>query len=189
MIILSGLGNPGREYKGTRHNLGFDLINSLHKHYNFPEFKKKFDGLFSKYEILGREVVMFKPERFMNLSGKPIRTISQFFKVNCKKNLYVFHDDLDLAFLKIRIKESGGHGGHNGIKDIINNVGNEFCRVKVGIKNNLLIKNKISSSDFVLNKFSSSEKKNITKFKEKLQNHIDLILNRNFSLFINNLNI
>ena len=106
-----------------------------------------------------------------------------------QKNLYVFQDDLDLDFLKIRIKESGGHGGHNGIKDIINNIGNEFCRVKVGIKNNLLIKNKISSSDFVLNKFSSTEKKNITKFKEKLQDQIDLIVNRNFSLFINNLNI
>ena len=102
---------------------------------------------------------MFKPEKFMNLSGKPIRSISQFFKVNCKRNLYVFHDDIDLAFLKIRIKKEGGHGGHNGIKDIINNIGNEFYRVKVGIKNNLLIENKISASDFVLSKFSSSEKK------------------------------
>ena len=86
MIILSGLGNPGKEYNGTRHNIGFDLINCLHRHYNFPEFRKKFDGLFSKSEILGQEVVMFKPDKFMNLSGKPIRAISQFFKVNCKRN-------------------------------------------------------------------------------------------------------
>ena len=100
MIILSGLGNPGKEYNGTRHNIGFDLINCLHKHYNFPEFRKKFDGLFSKSEILGQEVVMFKPDKFMNLSGKPIRSISQFFKVNCKRDLYVLHDDLDLAFSK-----------------------------------------------------------------------------------------
>ena len=189
MIILSGLGNPGKEYDGTRHNIGFDLINCLHKHYNFPEFRKKFDGLFSKSEILGQEVVMFKPEKFMNLSGKPIRAISQFFKVNCKRNLYVLHDDLDLSFLKIRIKEAGGHGGHNGIKDIINNIGNEFHRVKIGIKNNPLIENKISSSDFVLSKFSSSEKKKIIEFKKKIQEHFYLILNRNFSLFINNLNI
>ena len=97
--------------------------------------------------------------------------------------IWIFH------FLKIRIKEDGGHGGHNGIKDIINNIGNEFHRIKIGIKNNLLSENKISSSDFVLSKFSSSEKQKIIKFKKKIQDHFYLILNRNFSLFINNLNI
>ena len=189
MIILSGLGNPGKEYIGTRHNLGFDLINSLHKHYGFPEFKKKFDGLFSKSEILGQEVIIFKPETFMNLSGQSIAKISLFFKINCEKNLYVLHDDLDLDFLKIRIKKAGGHGGHNGIKNIISNIGNEFYRIKVAIKNNFSEEKKVSSSDFVLSKFSSSEKKNITKFKESFLHHFNLILNRNFSLFINNLNI
>lgn len=189
MIILCGLGNPGKEYIGTRHNIGFELINCLHKHYNFPDFRKKFDGLFSKAEILGQEVVMFKPEKFMNLSGKPIRALSKFFKVNYKMNLYVLHDDLDLAFLKIRIKKAGGHGGHNGIRDIINNIGNDFHRIKIGIKNDLLIENKISSSDFVLSKFSSSEKQNIIKLKKKLKDHFYLILNRNFPLFVNNLNI
>ena len=84
MIILSGLGNPGKEYNETRHNIGFDLINCLHNHYNFPEFKKKFDGLFSKSEILGQEVVMFKPEKFMNLSGKPIRLYHSLNKLQKK---------------------------------------------------------------------------------------------------------
>lgn len=189
MIILSGLGNPGEEYSGTRHNLGVDLLNNLHKKYNFPEFKKKFDGYLAKSEISGREVVIFKTKKFMNLSGGPIQKISQFFKINCKTSLYILHDDLDLEFLKIRIKEIGGHGGHNGIKDIINHIGNEFCRVKIGIRNELIKDKKISPSDFVLAKFSVSEKIAFNNFKKKFSENFELVINRNFSLFINNLNI
>ena len=189
MIILSGLGNPGREYDGTRHNLGFEVIDRLHKNYGFPDFKKKFDGLFAKCNILGKEVAIFKPQSFMNISGTPIKKISQFFKINYQENLYIIHDDLDMEFLKVRIKKTGGHGGHNGIRDIIKNIGNDFNRIKIGIKNNLLIEKNILPSDFVLTKFSKSEVKSFCEFKSIFSKNLNLILNKKLSLLINNLNI
>ncbi len=189
MILISGLGNPGIQFEGTRHNIGFDIVDSIQKSYNFPDYKVKFDGLITKKIISKKTVILFKPQNFMNLSGEPIRKVSKFYKIDFKNNLYIFHDDLDTKFSKIKIKENGGHGGHNGIKDIISHIGNNFYRLKFGIKNNLLTEKNIESKNFVLNKFTVSEKKLIIKFKKNVSNNLNYLLNKNFSLFVNNLSI
>lgn len=189
MFLISGLGNPGIQFEGTRHNIGFDIVDSIHGNYNFPDYKTKFNGLVSKKIISSKTVILFKPQNFMNLSGEPIRKVSNFYKIDFKNNLYIFHDDLDTEFPKLKVKENGGHGGHNGIKDIINHIGNNFFRLKFGIKNNLLAEKIIEPSNFVLSKFTIGEKKLIIKFKKNISNNLNYLLNKNFSLFVNNLSI
>ena len=134
MILITGLGNPGKEFLKTRHNVGFDIIDSIHSEFDFPEFSKKFNSLYSKKTIYGEIIVIQKPMSYMNLSGDPIKKIMNFFKINNTEDIFVFHDDLDLKFSKLRIKNSGGHGGHNGIKNIIGLIGPNFNRIKFGIK-------------------------------------------------------
>ena len=157
MILITGLGNPGNKFKSTRHNIGFEIIDSIHTHYKFPIFRSKFDGLYSKKNIFGENIVIFKPQTFMNLSGQPIKIIRQYFKLDKLKDLIVIHDDIDMDFLKIRIKTGGGHGGHNGVRDIIKYNGKDFYRVKFGIKNEIFIKKKLKTENFVLDSFIKKE--------------------------------
>ena len=168
MILIVGLGNPGKEFENTRHNVGFDIIDSIQKHFLFPKFSKKFNGTYTKKNINESEVILFKPMKFMNLSGEPIYKISNFFNIEKADSIVVFHDDLDLKFLKIRIKTNGGHGGHNGIKNIIKYFGNNFNRIKVGIKNTLYIENDIPADKFVLGRFTSKELKDLEILKKKI---------------------
>ena len=106
MFFLVGLGNPGQEYLSTRHNIGFKIIDSIYQCFKFPTFKEKFDGLITKKIIDNHEILLFKPMKFMNLSGNPIKKVIDFYKINPKEELIVFHDDLDMDFSKIRIKMS-----------------------------------------------------------------------------------
>ena len=100
MILVVGLGNPGKEFNNTRHNVGFDIIDIVHSSFTFPKFSKKFDGVYAKKNIYDKNVILFKPMNFMNLSGKPIYKIFDFFKIGNVNDLIVFHDDLDLVFQK-----------------------------------------------------------------------------------------
>ena len=134
MILIVGLGNPGKEFEKTRHNIGFEIINDIQKELLFPGFIKKFNGVYSKKYIFNQEVILFKPMKFMNLSGNPTQQVFNFFNIKNTDNLVVFHDDLDLEFPIIRCKTIGGHGGHNGIRDMIGIFGEKFNRIKVGIK-------------------------------------------------------
>ena len=132
MILVVGLGNPGKEFNNTRHNVGFDIIDIVHSSFFllFQNFQKNLMVFMLKKNIYDKNVILFKPMNFMNLSGKPIYKIFDFFKIGNVNDLIVFHDDLDLVFSKVRIKKSGGHGGHNGIKSIIKFFGKDFCRIK-----------------------------------------------------------
>ena len=103
MILIVGLGNPGEEFKFTRHNIGFEVIDSIHNQFEFPAFKKKFDGVYSKKFIFDENVIIFKPQTFMNLSGSPIKKIRGFFNIDDSSDLIVIHDDLDMDFLNLRI--------------------------------------------------------------------------------------
>ena len=183
MILVIGLGNPGREFENTRHNVGFDIINSIQRFFLFPKFSKKFDGEYTKKIISNNEVILFKPMKFMNLSGEPIYKIFDFFKIKKIANIIVFHDDLDLKFLKVRVKISGGHGGHNGIKNIIQFFGNDFNRIKIGIKNTHYIENNISADKFVLETFSKSELADLELLKKIILDNFESIINKNFNLF------
>ena len=189
MFFLVGLGNPGQEYLSTRHNIGFKIIDSIYQCFKFPTFKEKFDGLITKKIIDNHEILLFKPMKFMNLSGNPIKKVIDFYKINPTKELIVFHDDLDMDFSKLRIKVSGSHGGHNGIKNIIQHIGLDFVRIKIGIKNKYYEDEKVSADKFVLQKFNKEEILKIEKLQSEIINNLQFIYDNNFSSFINNIQI
>tara|TARA_Y100000813_G_scaffold139107_1_gene100903 strand:- start:237 stop:800 length:564 start_codon:yes stop_codon:yes gene_type:complete len=186
MILITGLGNPGKEFLKTRHNIGFDIIDSIHSEFEFPRFSEKFNSLYSKKTINDKIIVIQKPMSYMNLSGEPIKKIFNFFKISNTKNIFVFHDDLDLEFSSLRIKNSGGHGGHNGIKNIIGLIGPNFNRIKLGIKNSLYKEKNIDAERFVLDKFNLEELEIIEIIKKKIIINLELLIKKDFSSFKKN---
>lgn len=147
MQLYVGLGNPGAAYASTRHNIGFMVVDALLKNRTFHEISKSsFQGLLYKQS----QNYFLKPLTFMNLSGKSVLAVKQFYKI---EDVIVIHDDLDLPFGAIRFKKGGGHGGHNGLKSIDQSIGREYIRVRLGIG-----KPKHGKvSDFVLSDFNRDE--------------------------------
>lgn len=133
MYIIVGLGNPEPEYSNTRHNMGFDTINKIAKKYNIEFSKTKFKGIYGTGTIEGEKVILLKPQTFMNLSGKSIKEIIDFYKLNTN-NLIIIYDDIDIEPGIIKLRKTGGPGTHNGMKSVIKEIGTEkFPRVRVGI--------------------------------------------------------
>lgn len=133
MHIIVGLGNPGREYAGTRHNVGFDVISRLSEDYNIPLDFKKHKALCGKGRIEGQRVLLAQPQTFMNASGESIRELMDYYKVS-KENIIIVYDDISLDVGQLRVRPKGSAGGHNGIKSIIQHMGTqEFPRVRVGV--------------------------------------------------------
>ena len=134
MKLIAGLGNPGKEYSGTRHNIGFAVIDALSDKYNIDVSKVKFNGLIGEGRIGSEKVLLLKPLTYMNLSGESIRELVDYFKVDPKEELLVIYDDISLNPGQIRIRKKGSAGGHNGIKNIIAQLGTDtFQRIKVGV--------------------------------------------------------
>ena len=134
MYLVVGLGNPGRQYEATRHNMGFDTIDYLVEEYKVPQGGVKFNAMYGKTVIGGEKVILMKPLSFMNLSGGPVRDMVNYFKIDPETELIVIYDDIDLDPGQLRIRKQGSAGGHNGIKDIIRQLGTEkFLRIKVGV--------------------------------------------------------
>ncbi|MDH5409354.1 MAG: aminoacyl-tRNA hydrolase [Gammaproteobacteria bacterium] len=132
--MIVGLGNPGREYQDTRHNAGFWFVDELARQ-NGASFnpEKKFQGEAARCRIDGEEVWLLKPQTFMNLSGQSVQALANFYKIPLEAILVV-HDELDLDAGVVRLKDAGGHGGHNGLRDIIQKMGsNKFIRLRIGI--------------------------------------------------------
>ena len=154
MFIIVGLGNPTPEYEGTRHNVGFEVIDALARKYNIDVDTKKHRAYIGKGMIEGQKVILAKPQTYMNLSGESVKEIMSFYKVPIE-NMIVVYDDTSLALSLIRIREKGSAGGHNGIKNIISHMGSDvFNRVKVGIGEK---PNGWDLADYVLAKFSEDE--------------------------------
>ena len=152
MKLIVGLGNPGRKYKATKHNIGFVCLDNFAKK-NKLKFKKeqKFKGESLKIGNL----ILLKPHTFMNNSGQSVRQIMDFYVIDIK-DILIIHDDLDLSFGKIRLREKGSSGGHNGIKSVISHIQTEnFKRLRIGIDKNPLYE----THDYVLSSFSKEEKK------------------------------
>ena len=134
MYIIVGLGNPTRQYEGTKHNVGFDTIDYLIDEYQIPSSGTGHKALFGKGMIAGQKVIVAKPMTYMNLSGESIRSILDYYKVDPETELIVIYDDISLEPGKIRIRKKGSAGGHNGIKNIIAQLGTQnFQRIKVGV--------------------------------------------------------
>lgn len=155
MKLVVGLGNPGKEYENTRHNIGFDVIDSYLKRLNADANKNKFDGLYTEVNINGEKVIFLKPQKYMNLSGEVVRKYYDFYKINID-DILIIHDDLDQLVGKIKLKQNSSSGGHNGIKNIELHLGSkDYKRLKIGISND----KSINTKDYVLGKISKNERK------------------------------
>jgi PTH1 family peptidyl-tRNA hydrolase len=133
MFLVVGLGNPGREHEGQRHNVGFMVTAALVREGGLPEPKAKFGGLFTRGELAGQAAALLEPQTYMNLSGESVQPAAAFLKVE-PRDVVVVHDELDLPWKDVRIKVGGGHAGHNGLRSIIQRLGTpDFVRVRVGI--------------------------------------------------------
>lgn len=179
MWFICGLGNPGKQYKSTRHNIGFDIIDSLIDKNNFELTKKDKNKELYKGMIHDQKCLLCKPLSFINLSGYPVAEISNFFKIP-KSKIIIIHDDLDLILGKIKIKIGGGDGGHNGLVDIDKMIGKNYKRLRVGI-GHPGSKNLVST--YVLDKFSIEDRKIIDKKIYLITKFFSLIFN-NKSLFL-----
>ncbi|MDO5707799.1 MAG: aminoacyl-tRNA hydrolase [Andreesenia angusta] len=133
MYIIVGLGNPGNKYKGTKHNIGFEVIDRLSSEYNISLNKIKFKSIYGEINIDGEKVILMKPQTFMNNSGEAVREIQSYFKIPIE-NIIVIQDDIDLDIGKLRLRRKGSAGSHNGLKSIIYLLKDDrFPRVKIGV--------------------------------------------------------
>ena len=171
MKLIVGLGNPGKEYENTRHNIGFMVIDNYLKN---EKFKTKFNGMYLKK--VNEEVIFLKPLSYMNLSGEVVKKYVDYFKINLS-DLLIISDDLDMPCFKIKLKYKGSSGGHNGLKNIIQNINTEeFKRLKIGISNNL----NIDTKSYVLSKFNQEELEKLHKKFEITNNIINDFINLDF---------
>ena len=132
MLLFAGLGNPGPRYSGNRHNIGFLAIDGISRRHRFGPWRRRFQGETAEGELGGQKVLLLKPETFMNESGHAVQAAQNFYKIPLK-DIAVFHDELDLAPAKVRIKVGGGNAGHNGLRSISAMCGNDYLRVRLGI--------------------------------------------------------
>lgn len=160
MKMIIGLGNPGKEYKNTRHNMGFIIIDNFAKSYGVSIDKEKFNSNYIDFFVEGEKVLLVKPLSYMNLSGTVVQSFANYYDVDYS-DILVISDDLDLDFLDYRLRLFGSSGGHNGLKDIERCLGtNRFRRFRIGISNN----KDIDTKDYVLSNFSKDEIEKIEKF-------------------------
>lgn len=154
MKLIVGLGNPGKQFDHTRHNIGFDSIDELAKQFDVSLNKQKYNGLYGEAIIDGEKVFLLKPLTYMNLSGECVRPFMDFFKIDLH-DLVILYDDLDIPPGKIRLRQKGSAGGHNGIKSLIHHLGTqEFNRVRIGVGRPI---NAEPIVKYVLNRASSDE--------------------------------
>ena len=174
MFLIVGLGNPGLDYACTRHNVGFMLADYLSYELGFPDYRSKFDALYTeKVFELSTKVIIQKPQTFMNASGRAVTQITQYYNIE-SSDVFVIQDDLDMEPLKVKIKFGGSNGGHNGLRDIEKAIGKEYWHIKIGIGRP---KEKFQVADYVLSSFYKDE---IVSLQQKIfptisKNLIDLI--------------
>ncbi len=155
MYLIAGLGNPGREYAGTRHNVGFEVVDALCAKYDIKLNKEKFRAVFGDGRIGGEKVIVAKPQTYMNLSGESIRELANWYKID-NEHIIIIYDDISLPVGKLRIREKGSAGGHNGIKNIIYQLNTDvFPRIKVGT--GMPQDSGYDIKDYVLGHFSKEE--------------------------------
>jgi PTH1 family peptidyl-tRNA hydrolase len=155
MNIVVGLGNPGSEYEGTRHNIGFEVVDALASSYGGSSWRMQSQACVVRVRMGSSDVLLVKPQTYMNLSGDAVGALLRYFKVDVGA-LLVVHDELDFVPGDVRLKQGGGHGGHNGLKSIGAHVGFEFVRVRVGVGKP---KHASSGADYVLSRVGGGERK------------------------------
>lgn len=186
MFIIVGLGNPGKEYEGTRHNVGFEVIDRIAEKYNIAVDTKKHRALIGKGMIGSEKVILAKPQTFMNLSGESVRSLLDYYKVDETEELLVIYDDISLENGQIRIRAKGSAGGHNGIKNIIAHLGGqEFPRIKVGVGEK---PSRYDLADYVLGHFSKSEQEQMEEGYDHALHAVEQITNGEITAAMNEFN-
>jgi len=191
--LIVGLGNPGQAYVNSRHNLGFQCINLFARRQEITFAKQQSKAKIGISEVFGQKVILAKPRTFMNLSGESVAPLMRYYKIGLS-DLLVIYDDIDLPLGKIRIRERGGAGGHNGIKSIINHLGSQdFPRIRVGIgatpaEEPLRSPQAARTPEYVLGHFNSKEKAVIDDVFERVAEAIGCILADGISAAMNKYN-
>ncbi|MEZ4302251.1 MAG: aminoacyl-tRNA hydrolase [Polyangiaceae bacterium] len=184
MLLVVGLGNPGRQYSSHRHNVGFMVVDELAGACRADVFRSKFNGEYAKGQLAGEEVVLLKPQTFMNESGRSVQAAIAFFKPSTDRVL-VIHDELDLPFGTVRLKVGGGHAGHNGLRSIMACIGTgEFGRVRFGIgRPPAGFRGEVA--DFVLSSFDGSERAELPDLLKKATDTVLEVATRGLSAAMN----
>ena len=184
MKLIVGLGNPGKAYANNRHNIGFRITDFLSREFLFPNWKCSDIFLSCRGKIDGQDVILIKPSTYMNLSGEAVRNASRFYKVK-NADIVVFHDDLDLSWGILKKKLGGGHGGHNGLRDIIQACGSkDFIRIRMGIGH----PDKDEVIDYVLSKPKKEEKEILDESIQEAANAMDSLLQNGLDETMNRFN-
>ena len=186
MFIIVGLGNPGREYENTRHNIGFDVIDRLAEQENIDVLEKKHRAVIGKGVIAGEKCILAKPLTFMNLSGESVRELIDYYKVDETAELIVISDDISLEVGQLRIRKKGSAGGHNGLKNIIAHLGHDtFTRVKMGVGEK---PKGWDLADYVLGRFSKEERRIMDEAAERAADAVRMILTEDADAAMNEFN-
>ena len=183
MFLIVGLGNPGKKYEHTRHNIGFMLVDALYACYGVTEWRKKFQGEIAEGKIKDQKVLFFKPQTYMNLSGHAVGELTHFYKIQPDKVL-VAYDDLDLSIGSIKVRDKGSAGGHNGIKSLLQNLPENFIRIKIGIGHP---GSREQVTGYVLSPITKAELRHYGDLNDCIVKNIDLLLQDKRSLFIENI--
>ena len=183
MKIYIGLGNPGEKYTNNRHNIGSRVLDEIAIIEKSGSWYEKFQSEIFEFKKVPEKILLIKPQTFMNNSGYAINAIKQFYKLNNAK-ITVFHDDLDLAPGKIRIKYVGGHGGHNGLRSIHQFIGNDYVRVRIGIGHP---GNKENVSNYVLSNFSMADKLWTEPLVKNIRSGMCYLIDDHYDKFLNHI--
>lgn len=174
MYLIAGLGNPGRKYEGTKHNMGFDVIDHLVDQYRIPSSGLTMKAMYGKGRIGTAPVILLKPMTYMNLSGEAVAAFAHYYKIDPGRELVVIYDDISLEPGQIRIRKKGSAGGHNGMKNIISELGtDQFARIRIGIGEK---PPQWDLADYVLAPFSSPEREKIDGAIEDAADALQMIL-------------
>ena len=184
MLLLVGLGNPSPNNTNNRHNVGFAAIDAINVEFKLSKQKPKFKGLLTTGKIDEQKVFAIKPLTFMNSSGICIKEIIEYFKIDAK-DVFVFHDDMDIDIGKIKVKFGGSDAGHNGIISIDKNIGKNYSRIRIGIGRP---KSNSTGADHVLDNFSKDEKQSVEDITKNIIGSLSILLKNNLELFSSKVN-
>ena len=184
MLLFVGLGNPNPNNSNNRHNVGFLVIDAINEKFKLSKQKPKFKGLLTTGKINEQKVFAIKPLTFMNSSGICIKELVEYFKIDVK-DIFVFHDDMDIDIGKVKVKFGGRNAGHNGIDSIDKNIGKNYSRVRIGIGRP---KKDSTGTDHVLDNFSNDEKGNVEEVTKNITESLSILINKDLELFSSKIN-
>jgi PTH1 family peptidyl-tRNA hydrolase len=184
MYLIVGLGNPGKRYEGNRHNAGFMAVDELCRAQGLPELREKFSGVWAKGAVFGKDAAVLKPMTYMNLSGDSVQPASAFLKVPLS-DIIVLHDEVDLSFGDVRVKQGGGHAGNNGIRSIIQRMGSpDFVRIRIGVGKPPAGFRGVMA-DYVLQDFDAMERAELPEVIGRVLRAVELLLTEGLAAAMN----